>query len=735
MPCRLWTTVAAVWLVPAALVAQDAPAATQAPAATPTSQAPASPASPAPAATAVMPDLGTSSFVDFGVRGTGFAAGSDEARFQRYQDLRNGPTLDVFRYASDTGSRLFTVQADHVGYRDQRYAASYDDYGKLKVSFEWNQTPLFYSDTTATLYTSPSPGVLRLDDAIQSGIQNGTTTLATAVGQAQTFDLRQQRDMLRVKLTYSATEHLDWNLSLTNTTKNGNQPWAGTFGFGDAVELAVPLDTRTTDLGTALEWADGRGMMRLAYDGSFFRNSISTLTWDNPQRVTDSATAGPSQGSMALWPNSNLNTVSATGMLNLPWRSHATAYLSVGDSSQNDALIPFTINSALPTIPLDRTTADAEARVTAMTYAFTSRPASALWFSARYSSSDFDNRTPVFHVANTVAYDTTVEAVPQGGTSPYSVSRHTFDADASLTPLPYTAFRLGYTHEEIDQTYRTFASTAEDTVRASADATGINWLTLRAVYEHATRVGSGLDTLTLAEIGEQVSLREFDIANRNTDRVSGVVYVTPLSSLSFNGTVSVGKEDYPGAEFGLRSNTNHSYSGGVDFVPLAAVSMGVSYEYDAYDALQGSREANPGVQFTDPTRDWTTDGADKAQTVTASMDLLKLGRKTDVRVAYNYSHAESLYVYGLVPNSTLPPVVQLPTVVNTFQRGTIDVRYYVSRHISLGGAYWFDQYRVNDFALGAQTLTTLAEPSFLMLGNVSRPYTANTLMGRLTYIW
>jgi len=53
----------------------------------------------------------------------------------------------------------------------------------------------------------------------------------------------------------------------------------------------------------------------------------------------------------------------------------------------------------------------------------------------------------------------------------------------------------------------------------------------------------------------------------------------------------------------------------------------------------------------------------------------------------------------------------------------------------LGGAYWYDQYRVNDFALGSQTLTTLVEPSFLMLGNLYRPYTANTFMGRLTYIW
>ena len=49
--------------------------------------------------------------------------------------------------------------------------------------------------------------------------------------------------------------------------------------------------------------------------------------------------------------------------------------------------------------------------------------------------------------------------------------------------------------------------------------------------------------------------------------------------------------------------------------------------------------------------------------------------------------------------------------------------------------YWYDSYRVNDFALGAETLTSLAQPSFLMIGYLSRPYTANTIMGRLTVFW
>ena len=114
--------------------------------------------------TPVVLDLGSANFIDVGVRGTIFGDDSDRARFQRYRDLRNGATVDAFRFSNATDRRQFTVQADHIGYRDQRYSASYNNYGKIKASFEWNQIPLFYSQDTATLFTTAAPGVLRLDD-------------------------------------------------------------------------------------------------------------------------------------------------------------------------------------------------------------------------------------------------------------------------------------------------------------------------------------------------------------------------------------------------------------------------------------------------------------------------------------------------------------------------------------------------------------------------------------------
>src|SRR5205814_7333255 len=143
---------------------------------------------------------------------------------------------------------------------------------------------------------------------------------------------------------------------------------------------------------------------------------------------------------------------------------------------------------------------------------------------------------------------------------PYSFSRKSLDVDASFTPITFAAFRAGYTREMVDQTFRVFDTTTENTVRLSADATGINWLTLRAVYEHAKRVGSGFDEQTLDDIGEQVSLRQFDISDRTSDRFSTILMLMPISELSLNASISAGRENRPGAAFGLRSNDNNSYS-------------------------------------------------------------------------------------------------------------------------------------------------------------------------------
>jgi MtrB/PioB family decaheme-associated outer membrane protein len=707
-------------------------------------QPPATPATPAVQTPATPPDVTPSDAfggqIDVGLRGTIYTNNSDEARYQRYRDLRNGAIADYFRASKNMGPWSFHAQADHIGYRDQRYFADISRPGKLHVTFEFNQIPIFYSQDTATPFTNGGGGVLTLPDATQNAVQLKNATLADYIPIAPQFDLESKRSITDVHLVYNAREDLDVLVHFKNTAKKGEQQWAGTFGFSNAVEYPVPVDTNTAELGLAAEWTNDRADVRVGYDGSFFRNSNQVITWDNPLRLTDSAvddtsTKGPGRGREALWPNSNQNSASISGLLKLPERSQATAYVSLGDWTQNQTLIPFTVNSALASPSLDRPTADAKAHITATAFSYNTRAVDHLALNFRFRTYDFNNETPNFNVTQTVSYDTSVAAFAPGSNTIFSFNRKTFDADASWTPIPHGAFRAAYTRDNMSQTFRTFDTQHEDWLRLSADAMGFKTLTLRGVYEFSNRNGTGLDEQSLDDIGEQTSLRQFDISNRKTNRFSVIAIDQVNSNLSVNGTAFVGRDHRPDSTFGLQTNDNNGVGFGFDYVPDEKVSAGMSYEYEHYHTLQRSRQASSGTDFNDPTKDWTTDATDHAHTIHASVDLLKFWPQTDVRFGYDFTYATSLYIYGLTPDTTLPAVSQLPQVLNRRHRITADARRKFTQHLGGSVLLWYETYHVDDFAFSPVTLNTIAQPSFLTLGYLYRNYTATTIQARLTYLW
>jgi MtrB/PioB family decaheme-associated outer membrane protein len=681
---------------------------------------------------------------DFGARVS--TVDGDRARFQRFRDLRGGGFLENFRYRRDTATWLFEAKLDHVGYRDQRYEVSFNRFGKIKASFQWDQVPLFYSTDTRTLYTETSPGVFRIDDAIQRGIETRTTTLANVAPLAVQFDLQQRRDIARFGLTATPTKDFALTGNVSIARRDGLMPWSASFGIQHAVELSAPLDQRTVDVNAAAEWGNERGSLRVQYDGSWFDNDVQTLIWDNPIKFTDSTSAfpfirvagdGTSQGRMAFWPNSTLNAISVTGTARLPARGRATAYVSFGNWNQDAPLLPFTINTAIQPIPLPRTTAQAEAQVTALSFSYTSRPTDRTWFNARYRRYDFDDQTPRFPVVRYVNFDQVIWPSLLGGTEPFGYARNFFDADFSYNITTFVALRAGYGLEEVDRTFRLTESTTEHAFRASIDSTGNNYVTVRGVYEHSTRTGSGLNAEVLGRIGEQVSLRQFDISDRDRDRVSTIVQVTPIAQLGLNATVGIGRDKRPDAYFGLQEAQTRFYSVGVDVVPSNVVSGGFTWGFDKYTSLQRSRQAFtfPPGQFNDPTRDWSADANERVHYITASVGLVKAIPKTDLQFGYDFNRSRSRYLYVLPANSTLPPPEQLPQVLNELHRGTLDMKYFFARHLAAGLVYWFDKYRVEDFALDPGAISRIDMPSALLLGYVWRPYTAHTVLGRLSYFW
>src|SRR5215208_753101 len=137
--------------------------------------------------------------VDFGAR-AGTTDG-DEARYERYQDLRNG-AFSRIQFGRVTDQAVLNLGASNVGYRDQNYYANYNN-GRSRISGFFDSTPLNYSYLTSTPWVETSTGVFKLDDAAQAAVQNkvpgvvgvpqNAAQLATPSiyrGLAQQFDLQ-----------------------------------------------------------------------------------------------------------------------------------------------------------------------------------------------------------------------------------------------------------------------------------------------------------------------------------------------------------------------------------------------------------------------------------------------------------------------------------------------------------------------------------------------------------------
>ena len=282
------TTIALLGLAaPGAALAQGAAQ----PPAQPSTQAPAQPAAPAAAdASDASRSLFEPTSREFLLGGRVTSVDGDPARYQRYQDQRDGLLFSNFRYsfAQPDGTWDFDARAENVGYRDQEFMGSYGRIGKLSLSGSWQQIPQFYSVDTMTPYTG-SGGTLVLDDATQRAIQNGQANLNAYVPLAPAFELRERRDIGRVDMVATPKPNLDVTASFTTQKHSGELPWGASFGFSNDVEVALPYDSRANDVTIGTEWTNARNMLRVAYNGSWFDNIAPTLIWDSPLRLDDAS--------------------------------------------------------------------------------------------------------------------------------------------------------------------------------------------------------------------------------------------------------------------------------------------------------------------------------------------------------------------------------------------------------------------------------------------------------------
>ncbi len=785
---------------------------------TPQTKPPAPAAAQAPAAPEpVVPSLGS---IDFGARITG--TDGDAARYERYRDLRDGVS-SLFQIGKETPSYFFDASASNVGYHDQRYQLDYQRH-RMKFNFLFDAIPTNYSYDSVSPWAVNDSGVLTIDPALRQQVQNRTavgvpcapggppascsnpTQAAQALANRSIyatnlseFDLATRRDTASLGLVYEATRNTDVNFTFSSTGKTGHQPWGASFAFNNSNEVPLPIDNRTNDITAGIAWANKRGMVRLNWDGSYFNQNIPSLTWDNPIRATDfnnglqppngpydpsgySNGNGPAQGRMAMPPSNSMNVVSATALYKMARRTSVNGTLQFTTQSQNEALIPWTINPLITTpsvyalfpnlATLPRSTAEAEVKGINALLNFSSRIYKNLAFTARYRYNDRDVQTPEFDATEYVRFD----AVPEetgGPTEQFDSTRQTFDASATYTLGSLGAVRAGYSHDKWERHGRGFSDSADNIFRLSYDAYANQYVTIRAAYEESRRRGdgfieSGIDYEGVG--GTQEGLRYFDEADRDRRRTSLTVTLTPYETLDISITYAGGHDKFPADQFtpgrsqmGLLDSDTNAFTFGVNYMPRQEVAFGGTYGHETYSSLQRSRNAAPlpSTEWLDPTRDWTLDNDESVNTFTLYADILKAVKNTDIRFAYDYMDSNNAFVHGgprinqLDTNTSVTGTScsagvsdcfePLPPVTTTWNRISADLKYFFTRTVGVGFAYWYEKLDVMDFAtIDANGSVAFTAPTGtvrvdylggLMTGYAARDYRGSTASVRLLYLF
>ena len=193
-------------------------------------------------------------------------------------------------------------------------------------------------------------------------------------------------------MSATPTTQFDITGGFTTTRHSGELPWGASFGFSNDNEVALPYRSRTNDMDVGAQWTnsarhDSRRLQRVVVPQPGRHADLGQSA--GADRLDVGARSRPN-GAMALqFPpdaeHGGLCRSSRTG------HSSRARWRSAG-ANNNEDLLPFTINSALPQFTLPRQTAEASAHTVATNVDLVSRPADDWRFSARFRRYDYNNR-------------------------------------------------------------------------------------------------------------------------------------------------------------------------------------------------------------------------------------------------------------------------------------------------------------------------------------------------------
>jgi len=644
--------------------------------------------------------------------GAGYVS-DDSSKFGEYTGLNQQGGFGVgnaeARYRSKDGTWLDATLTD-LGLDSRSLKLEGGKQGTYKLFLGYKELPHYITDSAVSPFLGVGTGSLTLPAGWVAAGSTGTMTALAA--SLHGIDLETKRRSVDFGAALTPIVHWEFAVKFRHEEKTGTLGSAGAFEFNSS-QLAMPVDYDTNQIDASAAYSGSRLQARFAYYGSIFSNNEDTLTWANPYLPL---VAGATSGQLALAPSNKFHQLVVSAGFELSKRVHATADVAVGRMTQDEAFLPYTLNANLTTTPLPRGSLDGRVNTLTGNLRITSALTDKLRLNGAYTYDDRDNRTPQ-SVYDWITTDTSA-ALPRTNL-PYSSTHSVAKVDGGYALTRDLRVDAGYTYDEYKRDLQEIDRTQENIYWGKATARINDRTDLTLKGSHGERTVSDYTANPEILPPENPLMRKYNMADRDRDTAELRIDVTLTERIGIGLAGSFAWDNYRKSVIGLLDGRDSTVTVDASF----ALSDDTSATcYLNHEQIK-SDQANAELLATSPT--WFANNDDSIDTGGVGIKH-HASDKLDLGANYTVSRSTGkISIVGRTP--------AFPDLSSRLDSVKLYATYRLKQKLSLHLAYWYENYRSEDWMLDGVTPTTIG--NVLSFGQGSPSYHINviTLSGRYQF--
>ncbi len=348
--------------------------------------------------------------------------------------------------------------------------------------------------------TSPTVGTLLTPNAAQKALVDAAAN--TDLPLFHNFDIYTTRTRYDAAVSVNVGRQWGLDANIRPEHKEGTK-LMGTVSRSTGGDISTiipdPIDTDTNQVNVVLNFRNARSFAQAGYYGSFFKNNIRQVSWQNWASPT-----GP-VNTMSSTPDNTFSQFNASGGFNWSSTTKLVANGSYARNTQNDRFLTDVTTPVVPANSLNGLVVSS-----ALNVKLTARPAKKLNLAAAYKYDNRDNRTAVFiyqfgDAGEPLSVNTSFPAGPTNplgamvinnanANRPYSKNVNQFNLDADYAVAMGQHLKGSYEYQRINRecpgswiSCADAALTNENTLRAEWRATTGSGVAARIGYEYSQR--------------------------------------------------------------------------------------------------------------------------------------------------------------------------------------------------------------------------------------------------------